>query len=500
MFRWYTNAVICYVYLSDVQWCLDRKAIEARLSTSRWFTRGWTLQELIAPSNVVFYSMEWREIGTKSHLCGQISTITGIDEHILNGSDLEDVCVAKKMSWASRRKTSRTEDIAYCLLGIFDVNMPLIYGEGRKAFLRLQQEIMRSTTDQSLFAWGTMVTNLSDGSDGDQNLGLKSIEWIPLEKRQPLLGLLAESPEWFKSCGQYSRFHSSSYFLFQQKKVTAPTLVDKGVMIGLVLQETGDKFFAAHYWDRPRITQVRRQEIAILSCHSGSDERYAVGLPLRQWGDGSYARTQELAYIDLFNLGAIGRLFRDCLKTIHIKPPQRLELEDGDIIFRRYMCQFNNKSYAGKGVRHRTGHRVLQLKGRATDGIFALAVSNGDEACAFVLRRIPDATMRLGALCVGVMRVNMAEDGQTRNKDGPEWIKIDDALSTFPTYHRVMAIPSDAWALNVENLPRIFVKVQRMPQGDDSSSMVDVVDLVIPRNADTIARMVHGWSQSVELI
>jgi hypothetical protein len=92
--HWYANAAVCYAYLSDIQWCSDRNQLENRLSASRWFTRGWTLQELIAPSRVVFYSAEWREIGTKSQLCRQISSITGIDEHILNGGDLGNVCVA----------------------------------------------------------------------------------------------------------------------------------------------------------------------------------------------------------------------------------------------------------------------------------------------------------------------------------------------------------------------------------------------------------------------
>lgn len=104
MFRWYANAKVCYVYLSDIKWQSNQTQLESDLYASRWFTRGWPLQELIAPSNAVFYSKEWRRIGSKSSLCRQISSVTGIDEKILRGGDLEDVCVAKKMSWASNRK------------------------------------------------------------------------------------------------------------------------------------------------------------------------------------------------------------------------------------------------------------------------------------------------------------------------------------------------------------------------------------------------------------
>ena len=161
MFHWYREAKVCYVYLSDVS---SKDALLFLLSDpseklllpfrrSRWFTRGWTLQELIAPSEVIFYASNWTEIGTKEALKGPISTQTGIDVPILEGFPLQEVCVAQRMSWASRRETTRIEDQAYCLLGIFRVNMPLLYGEGWKAFIRLQQEIMKTTRDDSLFAW-----------------------------------------------------------------------------------------------------------------------------------------------------------------------------------------------------------------------------------------------------------------------------------------------------------------------------------------------------------
>ena len=124
------------------------------MSASRWFTRGWTLQELIAPSRILFYDRHQACLGDKQSLCDQIARVTGIEkEYILGSRALSEASVACRMSWASRRTTTRTEDIAYCLLGVFDVNMPLLYGEGAKAFTRLQEKILQRTNDESLFAW-----------------------------------------------------------------------------------------------------------------------------------------------------------------------------------------------------------------------------------------------------------------------------------------------------------------------------------------------------------
>lgn len=120
------------------------------------FSRGWTLQELIAPgsSGTRFFDKKWNYVGSKYSLCSQLSLITGIDAGILSHVKLlSTVCVAHKMSWAANRETTRIEDMAYCLLGLFDVNMPLLYGEEFKAFRRLQEEIIRTTSDLSIFAW-----------------------------------------------------------------------------------------------------------------------------------------------------------------------------------------------------------------------------------------------------------------------------------------------------------------------------------------------------------
>ncbi|EAU30380.1 predicted protein [Aspergillus terreus NIH2624] len=147
MYRWYQDAHVCYAFLADVDWPTE-------LASSRWFERGFTLQELIAPSTVVFYSRSWIELGTKESMKSQISDRTHIPIGVLSGTDsVEDASVAQRMSWASSRKTSRLEDEAYCLMGIFGINMPLLYWEGKAAFLRLQEEIMKVSDDYSIFCW-----------------------------------------------------------------------------------------------------------------------------------------------------------------------------------------------------------------------------------------------------------------------------------------------------------------------------------------------------------
>ncbi|KAI0897169.1 HET-domain-containing protein [Annulohypoxylon nitens] len=178
MFQWYKASAVCYAFLEDV-------SAKSDFLSSRWFTRGWTLQELIAPRNVLFYNQEWNLLGDRFQLASEISHQTQIGVEILtrghiNNEDdwtlhkldrssslcsschcfplsiqhiLRKFCVAEKMNWASKRKTTRVEDIAYCLLGIFEVNMTLLYGEGLNAFRRLQEEILKRSDDQSILTW-----------------------------------------------------------------------------------------------------------------------------------------------------------------------------------------------------------------------------------------------------------------------------------------------------------------------------------------------------------
>ncbi|CAN9092244.1 unnamed protein product [Alternaria alternata] len=131
MFRWYQNAERCYVFLSDV--ANDTSEIDSKsaLKQSRWFKRGWTLQELLAPRSVEFFSRHGARLGDKESFKHTIHEVTGIPIEALSGSDLSEFDVAKRFSWAANRQTTEEEDGAYCLFGIFGVHLPLIYGEGK---------------------------------------------------------------------------------------------------------------------------------------------------------------------------------------------------------------------------------------------------------------------------------------------------------------------------------------------------------------------------------
>jgi hypothetical protein len=149
MFRWYRNADKCYVYLPDVSrpsFDVNNQSNnlldEAAFRQSRWFTRGWTLQELIAPRLVEFFSRNWESLGDKKSLEQYICEITGIPSKVLQGAPLSNFNIAERMSWARSRKTTCEEDQAYSLLGIFDVYMPLIYGEGKEHALKRLREII----------------------------------------------------------------------------------------------------------------------------------------------------------------------------------------------------------------------------------------------------------------------------------------------------------------------------------------------------------------------
>ena len=183
MFNWYRGSKVCFVYLKGFSQDLTSLPIndpdfETALGQCRWFTRGWTLQELIAPDRTEFYNDTWALIGNKSQLMSRLSGITGINEIVLrDAKNLSTIPVGRRMSWAAKRETKRKEDIAYCLLGIFNVNIPLLYGEGSKAFIRLQEEIARLNNDLTLFAWRQQP-----------------------EKPLRFRGIFAEGPEEFVGC------------------------------------------------------------------------------------------------------------------------------------------------------------------------------------------------------------------------------------------------------------------------------------------------------------
>ena len=248
MFRWYAESAICYAYLSDVH--------GSDMDGSRWFRRGWTLQELIAPPNVEFFDASWNLVGDRNSLAEQIARISGIDESVLRHghhrrcarvrdvrfSHVADIAsrkesspnpghphqtaplrscncnsyagplvkpvlglglssllaqhsVATRMSWASKRQTTREEDMSYCLLGLFNVNMPLIYGEGEKAFSRLLEEVMQRSNDQSILTWQSPTRQSQHWPVSPESYPLSSIflvaQWSTWEQRKKMTDMIA---------------------------------------------------------------------------------------------------------------------------------------------------------------------------------------------------------------------------------------------------------------------------------------------------------------------
>ncbi|KAF9891403.1 hypothetical protein FE257_004259 [Aspergillus nanangensis] len=282
MFRWYQGAQICYGYLSDVH--------DGTIERSVWFTRGWTLQELLAPREVLFLASDWSNLGSRKALANQLVEVTGIDEGILLGSSrMQDVSIARRMSWASQRQTTRTEDMAYCLMGIFDVNMPLLYGEGAKAFIRLQEEIMSDSDDQTLFAWN------NDEVTEDQPSGL-----------------LARSPKDFRASGDIFPFKFS-------RESTPFALTNRGIRMQL-----------------PLIFPDHRKNTLILECRGGAG---IVGIGIMAT---TYKLVQERQCVRIsksYRKDIPLRLLTGCvLDTIYILkafsgslvlPPRKQRFEDG---------------------------------------------------------------------------------------------------------------------------------------------------------------------------
>ncbi|KAI0808405.1 heterokaryon incompatibility protein-domain-containing protein [Fomes fomentarius] len=203
MYEWYRRADLCYVYLEDVDDTVDHLADiddAVRVGRSRWNTRGWTLQELIAPRHMVFMSSQWRPLGTKHSLAHHLEDATGIRRSLLNHERrLESIPIAERLSWAAGRKTSREEDEAYSLMGILGVHMTTIYGEGRNAFIRLQEEILKMHPDQSIFAWGPLWRgsyNLSWAPTDESSFSVPSLS--EGQQLNDLCGLLGGSPRCFR--------------------------------------------------------------------------------------------------------------------------------------------------------------------------------------------------------------------------------------------------------------------------------------------------------------
>ncbi|KAK7461073.1 hypothetical protein VKT23_009002 [Stygiomarasmius scandens] len=247
MYRYYLDAEVCYVYLSDVPPQENPRDVASAFRRSVWFERGWTLQELLAPTWVVFLDNSWSKIGTKWSLRDAISAITTIPCAVLEDGDVNKYSIAQRMSWAALRKTTRAEDQAYCLMGLFGVNMPPIYGEGgAKAFMRLQQEIIKISDDRSVFAW------IASTGDGEETRGL-----------------LARSPYEFRASGDVGLSESDSF----------------GAKSSFTFNNNG---WHIHFLLKP-VKSDHNIFLGFLDCRSERDDKY-LSIYLQKETNGGYLR------------------------------------------------------------------------------------------------------------------------------------------------------------------------------------------------------------------
>lgn len=297
MYAWYRRAQICYAILEDVPG-IQAAEFETKFVASRWFTRGWTLQELLAPKQVLFFQPQptgtWTLLGNRHSLQELISKSTTIDiDYLCGRKSIFSASIAERMSWAARRQTSREEDIAYCLMGIFSVNMPMLYGEGAQAFMRLQKEIMSISDDQSIFAW--TEASVHGAATSDTHSIFERL-YRPYNKSEPHRhgipdgpdltvasdsealashGLLANSPEAFTHSGRIVPWVHPEYVQMPYQ------LTNRGVSIRLHLNTLGD-------FSSPRVADLQ----CFLKAQCDGREFLPIGVYMRKLSVGAdqYAR------------------------------------------------------------------------------------------------------------------------------------------------------------------------------------------------------------------
>lgn len=286
MFRWYKEAEVCIAFLKDVT--ADTKDI----TSSEWFRRGWTLQELIAPKEVVFFDQDWQRLGTKESHGSLIYLKTGISAGILSGAkSLDEYPIAVRMSWASQRKTKHPEDLAYSLLGIFDVNMTMIYGEGSKAFIRLQEKLLKQSSDMSIFAWCDANTT-EHGVSG--LLATSPAQFAGMNNIEPSYESPPQDLE-FSVTNRGIRFSSGLFFSQENGDCALPLWHERpfeDIHLNRSLRALDECPTAS-----TRLPENRSDVSQIVSF--GGLRRSHIGIPLRRVNNNYYVRAQSSNLIPL---------------------------------------------------------------------------------------------------------------------------------------------------------------------------------------------------------
>ena len=286
MFSWYRQSKICFAYLCDFELHesdgdLHPYEFGAALRECRWFTRGWTLQELLAPRHVRFLNSQWQNIGTRGDLHQLIASITSLPKSVLvipPKDDVRDFPVATRISWVAKRQTARIEDLSYSLLGILDLNMPMLYGEGAAAFTRLQGEIIRKYNDLSIFAW-----------TGDA-IG------------KGYMNILAAAPSAFASSAAVS-YRNNMKGRLAHRLAAQFSLTNQGVLFPSVrLQyQSAVPGYSHHY-----VLDLKYPNPAF--CDNNRSRTYII---LRKIGSGLFVRLQESLRQDAFRTRPISSTFHE---------------------------------------------------------------------------------------------------------------------------------------------------------------------------------------------
>jgi hypothetical protein len=332
MFHWYRTAQICYAYLVDVPDDVDMSASRSAFTRSRWWTRGWCLQELLAPGEVEFYSQGWKNLGGKISLCYLLSKITSISRDILLTGNLHHASVAQKMSWAAKRETTRIEDTAYCLLGIFDVNMPLLYGEREKAFVRLQLEIAKTYDDQSLFAWRSNGRRYENHSAMLRDRPDQPLYEADTPHHQAKLGglrgLLATSPMDFAFSGGVSVAEHWPGIYGSQSLVAR----DKGFQIELPLIDPVGRILD---WKDKKSATIKDLFVIPLACQGFRHTEEVLALLVLPWNSRFFGRYGDPVLVPASSLEQ--RDMQSCMRILNIKaepPLPDFRCDDKDILFK----------------------------------------------------------------------------------------------------------------------------------------------------------------------
>ncbi|KAI1133266.1 HET-domain-containing protein [Nemania abortiva] len=523
MFQWYKNAVVCYAYLCDVS-----RNIKSNLAKCRWVTRGWTLQELIAPREVSFYSKRWQPLGTRSELSAHLASVTGIGKQFLEGKSVHDASIAQRMSWAAKRKTSREEDETYCLLGIFDVNMPLLYGEGTKAFKRLQEILIREyPQDHSLFAWGKIVSKPSNLIDDEEQ-----ITHEPNQSNNEFFGLLAESPGDFKDSGQIVLNTDTALYFQTHHGASVLNLI--GDAVDVELPVIAQEFCLPIHLKRPSIVQLIKAKLLILSCGQWDKWHtrfHYVNIPIITLGTPA-SRTNEIIVNDQvtdqkYSLASL-YFSRKRLRLGRLLTPSA---QNGYLVIKRISMFCSWSSGQSHGVTsHGTvpGFKILN----SISGLLVSIRCQMSPGCELQINLIrldalnhlhedPSQARACGRLGFGLCPYCLPQPDHSTNTPisilrehrgpGARAVKEHFTPPIFPNpqtalsynnmhwkdsqYKHNMTVPKDEWKVTIIGLADIRVSVERMYFDDDDSDddesngdkwhrFVDVVDIMVTENTD----------------